>query len=520
LVGSTLPTRISFAAPLADNQPLLRISRFLDYFRSASVHRLTMVMPAEYRTSQSCDWFLWLASRAEKQGMSDRKKLGVWQLFAAAIGVIVSQIGMISLTQGVGIGGWGFLLAMAVAFLIAMANAMAYAEMALMMPSAGSLSRYAEVAIGDFPAILLVFAGYVTPALVGLPAELILTDQILGKTLPIHAPPFVWPIAIVVVFTILNILGTDVFARIQTALSFTVLVFLLVTGLTAVSGHAAAPIAGGTSAAFASLNSSPVILGVVALAFWVFVGSEFVTPMITEAKNAERDLPRAMIGGLAAIFAAQMIFAVGSAFMVPRQVLAASATPHLDYALATFGPSAKPGFAGLAVIASASLINTVLAAVPRMLWGMAENGQVFPILKYLHPRFGTPVIGIVFVASLPIVGLLWARGDTNAILPLMIAASVAWLLAYIVAQISLIILRRRYPHVHRPFRVPGYPVVPVLAIVGMIYVVAHSAPTPAMASQIAAYTGIVLAVFAVIGGLWVKLAMKKGLFEPSPIDAP
>jgi amino acid transporter len=102
----------------------------------------------------------------------------------------------------------------------------------------------------------------------------------------------------------------------------------------------------------------------------------------------------------------------------------------------------------------------------------------------------------------------------------MIAASVAWLLAYIMAQISLIILRRRYPHVHRPFRVPGYPIVPVLAIVGMIYVVAHSAPTPAMASQIAAYTGIVLAVFAVIGGLWVKLAMKKGLFEPSAIDAP
>jgi amino acid transporter len=452
--------------------------------------------------------------------MADPKKLGVWQLFAAAIGVIVAQIGMISLTQGVGIGGWGFLLAMVFAFLIAMANAMAYAEMALMMPSAGSLSRYAEVAIGDFPAILLVFAGYVTPALVGLPAELIVADQILGKTLPFHAPPFVWPIAIVVVFAILNILGTDVFARIQTALSFTVLSFLFITGLTAVSGHAVAPIAGGLRGAIDSLNASPVILGVVALAFWVFVGIEFVTPLVTEAKNPARDLPKAMLGGLAALFVAQMIFAIGSAFAVPRGVLVSSATPHLDYALATFGPSAKIWFAGLALFASASLINTVLAAIPRMLWGMAQNGQVFPILKYLHPRFGTPVVAIAFVASLPIVGLFWARGDTNAILPLMIAASVAWLLAYVLAQVSLIILRQRYPNVHRPFRVPGYPLVPVLAILGMIFVVAHSAPTPAMASQIATYTGAVLAVFAVIGGLWVKLVMKKGLFEPSAIDAP
>jgi amino acid transporter len=445
-------------------------------------------------------------------------KLGLWQLFAASIGVIVAQIGMVSLTQGIAIGGWGFVGAMVLAFAIAMANAMAYAEMALMMPSAGSLSRYAEVAIGDFPAILLVFAGYVTPAIFGLPAELILADQILGKTLAVHVPPFTWPVVIVVVFTILNILGTDVFARVQTALSFTVLVFLLVTGLLAVSGQAATPLPGGFGGAITSLEGNTVTLGLVALAFWVFVGSEFVTPLVTEARQPDRDLPRAMIGGLVAIFVAQLIFAVGSAFVLPRESLAASATPHFDYALATFGPNSRVWFAILAVIASASLVNTVIAAVPRMLWGMARNGQVFPVFKYTHPRFGTPVIAIVFVGLLPLVGLLWSRGDVNAILPLMIAASVAWLFAYMLAQVSLMILRRRYPNVRRPFRVPGYPVVPVLAVLGMVFVVANSAPTPELAPQIATYTGIVLAIFAVVGGLWVRFVMKKGLFQPSPLD--
>ena len=445
-------------------------------------------------------------------------KLGLWQLFAASIGVIVAQIGMVSLTQGIGIGGWGFIVAMVLAFAIAMANAMAYAEMALMMPSAGSLSRYAEVAIGDFPAILLVFAGYVTPAIFGLPAELILANQILGKTLAVHVPPFTWPVAIVVIFTILNILGTDVFARVQTALSFTVFVFLLVTGLIAFWGYAAAPLPGGFSGAMASLGGNTVTLGLVALAFWVFVGSEFVTPLVTEARQPDRDLPRAMIGGLIAIFLAQLVFAIGSAYVLPREVLATSGMPHFDYALATYGPTAKTWFAILAVIASASLVNTVIAAVPRMLWGMAQNGQVFPVLKYTHPRFGTPVVAIVFVGLLPLVGLLWSRGDVNAILPLMIAASVAWLFAYMLAQVSLIILRRRYPSVRRPFRVPGYPVVPVLAIFGMVFVVANSAPTPQLAPQIATYTSIVLAIFAVVGGLWVRFVMKKGLFQPSPLD--
>jgi amino acid transporter len=86
------------------------------------------------------------------------------------------------------------------------------------------------------------------------------------------------------------------------------------------------------------------------------------------------------------------------------------------------------------------------------------------------------------------------------------------------AQVSLIILRRRYPSVRRPFRVPGYPVVPVLAIFGMVFVVANSAPTPQLAPQIASYTSIVLAIFAVVGGLWVRFVMKKGLFQPSPLD--
>lgn len=454
------------------------------------------------------------STAAARGTVSNQSGLGFRALFAASIGVIVAQIGMVSLSQGMGIGGWGFMGALAFAFAIAMANAMAYAEMALMLPSAGSLSSYAEAAIGNFPAILLVFAGYVTPAVFGVPAELILADQILTQSIPITLPPYTWPIGIVVVFTVLNILGTDVFAKVQTALSLVVLLFLAVTGLVAVMGLGASALPGGPSAAIAALGKDTVTMGLVALAFWVFVGSEFVTPLVPEARNPNRDLPRAMIGGLLAIMVAQLLFALGSALLIPREKLAASATPHLDFAVATYGPGARIWFAVLALLATASLLNTVLAAVPRMLSGMAENGQVFPVLKHLHPRFGTPVVAILFVASLPIVGLLWSGGDVNAILPLMIAASVAWLLAYMMAQVSLMVLRSRHPEVVRPYKVPCYPLVPILALIGMAYVVVNSSPAPEMTPQIVRYTVIVLAIFAVVGAIWVKFVMKKGLFEP------
>lgn len=440
--------------------------------------------------------------------------LGFRALFAAAIGVIVAQIGMVSVLQGLGIAGWGFVVALAIAFALALANALAYAEMALMMPSAGSLSSFAEAALGNFPAILLVFAGYITPAIFGLPAELILVDQIVTQALPLPLPPFTWAVALVVVFAGLNMLGTDLFARVQTALGFTVLVFLVVTGLAALAGVGAAPLPGGRDAALAAMGQDTMVLGIVALAFWIFMGVEFVTPLVTEARDARRDLPRAMVYGLVAIFAAQLLFVAGAAAYLPRQQLASSATPHLDFVVAVFGPGARLWFAALALVASASLINTVLAAVPRMLWGMAHNGQVFPIFKRTHPRHGTPVVAIAFVAALPLVGLAWSRGDVNSILPLMIAASVAWLLAYMMAQVSLLVLRQRHPEWPRPFRVPGAPWLPLAAIAGMGVVVANCSPAPELTAAIVTYTGIVLALFAVVGALWVKLAMKRGLFEP------
>lgn len=438
--------------------------------------------------------------------------LGFKALFAAAIGVIVAQLGMVSSAQGIGIGGWGFVIALVIAFAISLANAFAYAEMSLMLPSQGSLSSFAEAAIGNFPAIMLVFAGYVTPAIFGLPAELILADAILTDALKLPLPPYFWPVAIVALFAALNILGTDVFAKVQTLLSFIVLLFLGVLGAVALAGGSSAAPAEG--AGLAQLSKDTVTIGLVALAFWVFAGIEFVTPLVTEARNPKRDLPRAMILGLVALLAVQVLFVLGAGTLLPREKLASAPTPHLDVATAVFGPNAGVIIAVLALLASASLINTVLAAVPRMLAGMADNGQVFPLLKYRHPRLGTPVAAILFVAALPLIGVFWSGGKVEAILPLMIAASVAWLMAYIMAQVSLMVLRARHPELPRPFKVPGYPVVPLLAIAGMVFVIANSSPAPEMTRDITTYTGVVLAVFAVVGAAWVKVVMKRGLFEP------
>ncbi len=447
------------------------------------------------------------------------KILTLGALFSASIGVIVSQVTMVSVLQGVGLGGAGFILAMVLAFALALTNAMAYTEMSLMMPEATSLSSYAEAAVGNFPAILLVFAGYVTPVLFGVPSELILMNQVLSQALPFATPVYLWPAVLIVVFIVLNILGTDVFARVQTALSCIVLAFLLLTGVLALAHWGVAPPANASSTGWPALSKDTITLGLIALAFWAFMGSEFVTPLVAEARNPNRDLPRAMLGGLAVIFVAYLCFGLGSAFYVDRTTLAEGAAPHLDLAVAVYGSSARTWFSILAVLASASLLNTVLAAVPRMISGMANNGQVFPVFKYNHPRFQTPVVAILFVGALPMLGLAWSRGDVSSILPLVIAASIAWLLAYMVAQVSLLVLRYRHPEWIRPFRVPLVPWLPLAAIGGMAYVCLNASPTPEMKPKIIEYTAVVLVLFSAVGALWVKMVMKKGLFEPvTPVE--
>ena len=166
----------------------------------------------------------------------------------------------------------------------------------------------------------------------------------------------------------------------------------------------------------------------------------------------------------------------------------------------------------MAVTATCSTVNTVLAGVPRMLHGMAVNGQSFPQLKRLHPRYGTPWVALVFMVA--IIALPFLLMGIDSIITLLIAASTSWLLAYIIAHIDVIVLRRRQPQLPRPFRTPFYPLPQLLGIAGMAYVALNNSPSPEMTQTVYMLTGVVLLIISVIAALWVKLVMKRDLFQP------
>ena len=445
-----------------------------------------------------------------------KQTLGFPQLLAVGVGLVVSQGVMVIMLQGAGLGGVSFFTTMGLAYLLALFYVFSFAEMALMFKSPGTLSTYTEAAIGNFPAIISVFSGYLVVAMFALSAELVLIELMLLEVLGMSFPPMVLALGLLAAFTLLNIRGVDIFATMQSALSFIMVSAIFLMGLISVFGIALPRPEGMKMLDMEFMNADT--LSLLAIAIWGFVGLEFVCPLVSETKNPDKNIPRSMIIGATIILIMYMLYCLGALLYVPTETLAGAALPHYEFVGAVFGEKGLIFLTLAAFTATCSTVNTSLAAVPRMLYGMANNGQTFSVFSKLHKKYQTPWVAIVFVAICTGGPILIYGVDADAILILLIGAAVAWLIAYIIAHIDVIVLRKRYPNARRPFKTPLYPLPQVIGIAGMLYAIWYASPSPEMTKQVFSIAGGVLIAGAIIAAVWVKFVMKKGLFEAEPID--
>jgi amino acid transporter len=439
--------------------------------------------------------------------MEKEKALPLPALVATAVGVVVVQSTMITMLNGAGIGRLNFLVAIGVSALLALTYVLSFAELALMLPRSGSVSAYTQAALGPGLAIVATLSGYVAVALLGIPAELILVDTLLAQVAPGLVAALPYPsLVLLLLFCLLNLRGIDLFARIQSALVAIMFGGLFLIGIAGLSGGGAA-----ANAAPAAFDAS-LALSLVALAFWGLVGLEFVCPMIADARNPSRNLPRAMLVGLVLIVAVYCVFCLAGIAMLPADKLTA-ATPHVDLALSIFGPAAKTAFAVLAILGSATLLNTVLASVSRMIQGMAQSGQLPAWLGRENAR-GAPAWALVaFAAAIAAVRTPLGM-DASAILTLTVAAAGCWLVAYIIVHLDHIVLRLRLPQRARPFRSPFFPLPQALGILGMGYVFLNIAPAPELAEPIYRNVAIMLGATLAYSLAWTLLVRRRNPFRP------
>jgi APA family basic amino acid/polyamine antiporter len=238
---------------------------------------------------------------------------------------------------------------------------------------------------------------------------------------------------------------------------------------------AAAILGGGVGASAANFTaaSAAVETGMFGLALisvlWAYDGFADVSFAAGEVKDPQRTLPLAIIVGTIAIIAIYLAANLAYLYVVPIERLALSPLIAAETMRALFG---RAGVALVSVVVTISTFGALIAimlSAPRVFFAMADDGLFFRSMGRVHPRYGTPYVAIAFSAVL---GVAFVLARTFEQLADTFVLSI-WPF-YGLAIAGLYRLRRTRPDLPRPYKVPGYPVVPAIFVIAVIYLVGNA----------------------------------------------
>ena len=451
---------------------------------------------------------------------------------ASAVGLIMASPVILTVTTGFGIGGSTFAMAMTIAFVMMLAQSTTFAEAAAILPTSGSVYDYISCGLGRFAAITGTISAYLLVHVFAGTAETILSgimatvnfdtvQQMLDRT----GTAWLVGVGLVVFFGLVNVLGVSVFSKAEIVLTIGMWATLLIFGLTGVISTPLVHLDGwfGKSTVGTDLNA---VLSLVGMAMFMFVGCEFVTPLAPELKNSARTIPRAMAIGLFSV--AICMFIYGSA--LSRQVINVAVNPEGTVHLLDT-PQAIPMFARQVMgnfgkiwlgfgflFAGAATINTLMAGLPRILYGMALDGGLPKAFAYLHPRFKTPVVGIGASVAIPCAHAWYLKGNLDKIMNLVLAAVCAWGVAYLLVTLSVVMLRIRRPDLPRAYRSPLFPLPQIVSSAGILLAIRYVTPPGMNARDIYVPFGVMLGLTAVYALFWTLFVMRVNPFAPVRVE--
>lgn len=461
-----------------------------------------------------------------------RGVVGFPTALATSVGVVMASPVILTATTGFSIGGWVFVIAMLIAFGLMLAQASTFAEAATLLPTAGSVYDYIACGCGRFFAITGTISAYMLVHVFAGTAETILSGVMATVNFPVlhavlaeHDATWAVGVGLVTLFAVLNYFGVTAFARVEVVLTFCMWVTLMLFGVLGVSMAAHVQLQGWFGASDVGTDLYTV-LSLVGLAMFMFLGVEFVTPLAPDLRNAHRSIPRAMFVGLCLVSLCMLMWGAAVRRQVPNTPLDPQGLVHL---LET--PDAIPAFAeqvlgpfgriwlGIAfLLAGAATINTLMASLPRILYGMAVDGALPKAFAYLHPKYRSPVVGIIVSALIPIAHVVYIRGDLDRILPLVLAAVCAWGTAYLLVNLSVVLLRIRRPELARAYRSPWFPLPQIVASAGILVAIWFITPPNMNPRDIYVPFGVMLGVTALYALVWTLFVQRRPLFAPAGVE--
>lgn len=403
------------------------------------------------------------------------RDLGVSHATAIVVGTIIgSGIFLVpsEMMQAVGSARLVY-LAWFVGGLLSFFGALTYAELGAMKPQAGGEYIYVRDAYGPLGGFLYAW----TTLLISKPASIATVTlgfvRILGTfslfsffSQPLLLKPLeitygqLAAIAAAVAISFLNYIGVKKAGEFQ--LIFTLLKVAIIVGIVVVCfGYRAG--AGWANFATTFSGAKGGVAGFMAAlvaALWAYDGWNDLNQVAGEIHHPERNIPIALIVGVAVVGALYVLVNAGVQYVLPAATIAMSPRPASDaVALVAGALGASIVSAGMALSMLVTLNGTTMSGA-RVPFAAARDGYFFPSIAEVHPRYLTPSVSILLQLSLAIV-LLLLGGNFRQLFSLAIFAE--WLF-YMITGSTVFVFRRREPNANRPYRVWGYPVVPVLFV--------------------------------------------------------
>lgn len=429
--------------------------------------------------------------RARNESSSLKRRLRARDLIGVGIGIIVGT-GIFTLTgvEAKQHAGPAITLSFVIGGIVAALAALCYAELASAVPTAGSAYTYAFAAIGEPLAwiigwdLLMEFglgaatvsrswSGYLQN-LLGLPTWLF------GEQAPVN----VGAVLIIAVLTVVAVTGikvssgvTNTLVVVKVAICALIIVagafFVRWTNLTPFIPASRAPSGGpgGLDQPLIQgmLGLQPAVYGIggmftaAAVVFFAYTGYESLANLGEETKRPARDMPIGLIGALVIC----TVLYVGVAFVVTGMVDYQHIDPGapLSAAFDSVGMGWVAALVGLGAVAGLTSVMMVeLLTIARVGFTMARDGLLPSKLGVSHPRWGTPhrmtIIGAVLVMLLAAFVPITELSDM---------VSIGGLSALLIVAVAVPVLRRKRPDLHRPFRVPLSPVLPIVAALACLY---------------------------------------------------
>jgi APA family basic amino acid/polyamine antiporter len=364
--------------------------------------------------------------------------------------------------------------------LLSLFGAMSYAELAAIKPRVGGEYAFLHDAYGPLTAFLYTWTWttIAKPASIATIAAGLLrvlgTFSAFGFLDHVAFGPLLWSqvlaIAATWLITGLNIVSTLESANVQTALTWLkVLMIVMIAGFCFTSMRNGSWHNLTTSFTGARGGFAGFMIALIA-ALWAYDGWSDVTQMAGEVKEPQRSLPLALVGGVAIVGGLYMLTNAAIQYVLPAWIIASAERPAAD-ALRLVAGNAGAALVsiGMAVSICATFVGSSLSGA-RVPFAAAKD-KLFPsVLASIHPRFHTPWASLVLQAVLSSL-LLLAIGRFQALFSLAIFSS--WLF-YALTTSTVFIFRKREPDAERPYRVTGYPVVPILFIAAALILLVFS----------------------------------------------